>query len=263
MNSRYVFWFLLSPSQLLLLGLLAGALLLAIGRRGTGRVLTVLSATGVLVFGILPGSVFLARPLEARFPQPELPSEVTGIILLTGAEETVASEVSGTPQVGVQGQRYITALGLAARHPGARIVVSGGPIDERGKAPLGTQSGVARALLESLGLDGDRVWFEQQSRDTCDNAANTKSLLRPKAGEAWVVVTSAMHMPRTVACFRAAGWPEVIAQPAGYQAAPGLHGVGTLRIVSNLALLDLALHEWLGLAYYRWTGRTTQFYPSP
>jgi uncharacterized SAM-binding protein YcdF (DUF218 family) len=118
-------------------------------------------------------------------------------------------------------------------------------------------------LLAGLGLASDRITFEQQSRDTCDNAANTRALVQPKAGETWVVVSSAMHIPRVIACFRAAGWADIIAQPADYQAAPGLHGIGSFGIVGNLSLLDMAAHEWLGLVYYRWTGRTTQLYPAP
>jgi uncharacterized SAM-binding protein YcdF (DUF218 family) len=69
-------------------------------------------------------------------------------------------------------------------------------------------------------------------------------------------------MPRTIACFRAAGW-EVIPQPADYHVVLGGIDAGTFQIADNLALLDIALHEWVGLAYYRLTGRTQEFFPAP
>jgi len=78
-----------------------------------------------------------------------------------------------------------------------------------------------------------------------------------------VVVTSAMHMPRAIACFRAAGWARIIPQPDDYEAFPSWGNLGTVRIVSRLTLLDLAAHEWLGLAYYRLSGRTTELFPAP
>jgi uncharacterized SAM-binding protein YcdF (DUF218 family) len=66
-----------------------------------------------------------------------------------------------------------------------------------------------------------------------------------------------------MACFRAVGW-EVIPQPADYQAVVGLGwNRGSFQVADNLAILDLALHEWLGLAYYRLTGRTRTLFPAP
>ncbi len=38
---------------------------------------------------------------------------------------------------------------------------------------------------------------------------------------------------------------------------------GSFQIADNLVLLDLAMHEWIGLAYYRLTGRTREFFPAP
>ena len=262
MSFRYLLWFLLSPSQLILGGLLLGALLLAAGRLRAGRWLTVASGIGLLVFGLLPMATFLARPLETRFPKPELPDRIDGIVLLSGSERPVASQAYAEPQVGLHGGRFITTLRIAASHPEARIVYSGGPRQEPGKGVLETQTAVAAAILDGVGLDPSRVSFEEGSSDTCDNASNSFRFAGPSADEAWVVVTSAIHMPRTVACFRATGW-EIIPYSADYQSDPPGWGAGNLRIVKNLALLDLAAHEWVGLVYYRLSGRTKEIFPAP
>lgn len=263
MSARYLVWTLFSPSQLLLLTLVAGAVLLSLGRVWLGRWLAGAAILGLLTFGMLPGSAYLARPLQARFPQPALPERVTGIILLTGAELTDDSEAVGLPQLGRHGDRYVSALRLAAKYPDARIVVSGSPIGAHGRSVLGSQTGIARTILEQVGVDPRRIVVEQQSTDTCGNAANTKALIRPQPDENWVVVTSAMHMPRAIACFRAAGWAEIIPQPDDYEAFPSWGNLGTARMVSRLTLLDLAAHEWLGLVYYRLSGRTTELFPAP
>lgn len=258
-----VLWSLASPSQLLLFALVAGALLLAAGWMKAGRWLAGLAIVGVLAFGVLPGAAWIARPLQLRFPQPVLPERLAGIILLTGAELTDDSEAFGLPQLGRHGDRYVATLRLAARYPEARVVVSGSRIGAGGRTVLGSQTGVARTILLDVGLDPARIVIEQDSTDTCENAANARALVRPAPGEHWVVVTSAMHMPRTIACFRAAGWPDVIPQPDDYEALPSFANVGQVRIVSRLTLLDLAAHEWLGLAWYRLTGRTAELFPAP
>lgn len=263
MTLRYLLWTLAGPSQLLLIALASGAVFLWIGWRRTGRWLAGLGLAGLVAFGVLPTAAYLAAPLERRFPQPDLPLHVDGIVLLAGAERTGLSQYAGTPQIGQHSLRYLATLELARRYPDAAVVYSGGPFVEPGKGPLETQTAVAAALLARLGIERRRILFETASRDTCDNAAGTRALVRPRPGEHWVVVTSAMHLPRTVGCFRAAGWPDIVPQPADYQALPRFATAGAFRIVANLQLLDLAAHEWLGLAYYRITGRTRELFPGP
>lgn len=263
MSVRYQIWGLLSPSQLILLSLAIGAALLWSGRARLGRWLAGFGIAGLVAFGFLPGAVYLAVPLQLRFPQPELPARVTGIILLTGAEIADTSEAIGLPQLGRHGDRYVATLRLANRYPDARVIVSGGPLLGEGRSVLGSQTGVSRRILDDVGIPSRRVLVEQASTDTCKSAVNTKALVQPKPGEAWIVVTSAMHMPRTIACFRAAGWPEVIAQPDDYEALPESSSFFSYRVISRLMLLDLVAHEWAGLAYYRLTGRTEHWFPAP
>ena len=75
-------------------------------------------------------------------------------------------------------------------------------------------------------------------------------------------MTSAIPVPRTVAGFRAVGW-DVIFKSAGYRVVLGTRNLGSFRMTENLSLLDTALHEWLGLLYYRLTNRTQAFLPAP
>lgn len=259
--SRWLLWSLVSPSQVLLGAAILGALLLMARRDRPGRLLCVVSGVAILAFGLLPLSHRLVLPLETRFPQPRLPAQITGIVLLAGAERPSATERYREPQFNEHAGRYTTTLRLAARYPDARLVFTGGPPVDAATQRL-EQGGVARRLLETVGLDPARVTFEERSLDTCSSAANTRVLVQPKPGDTWVVVTSAIHVPRTVACFRAAGW-DVIAQPADYQVVAGPLGPGSFQIADNLALFDVAMHEWIGLLYYRLTGRTRDVFPAP
>jgi len=272
MSLRWFLWSLASPSQLLLALTMAGTLLVLVtgGRAGPpsrwarlGKTLTLTGGIGLLLFGLFPTSHYIARGLEGRFPVPELPSDVTGIILLSGSERPAASDAYGQPQLGGHASRYVATLLLAERYPQAKLVYSGGGRSEPGKGPLGTQSAVAAAILENIGLDPARLVFETESRDSCDHPRNVRALIQPQPGEHWIVVTSAMHMPRVVACFRAEGWPEVIPYPTDFKVVLGPWGSGTFQVADNLSLLDAAMHEWVGLVYYRLSGKTRELFPSP
>lgn len=258
---RWVLWSLFSPSQAIVLLLVLGGALLAAGRHRAGRWLCITGAAALLVFGVLPTSHRLVGLLEERFPAPVVPQRVTGILLLAGAERPYGTQVYGEPQLNRHASRHTTALRLAHRHPEARLVFVGGPFRDPATGRL-EQSGVARLLLSSTGIDPRRVTYETGATDTCDSAAHARARVAPVPGESWVLVTSASHLPRAVACFRAAGW-DVVPQGADHQATRGDWSVGTFRVAENLALLDVALHEWLGLAYYRATGRIDTLFPAP
>jgi uncharacterized SAM-binding protein YcdF (DUF218 family) len=258
---RWLLWSFLSPSQLLLACVVLGSAALVLGRRRAGKVLLGVGASGLFLFGFLPTASYVANPLETRFPQPDLPKQITGIVLLSGAERPTASVTYAEPQVSAHGGRYITMLRLATRFPTARIVFTGGPRTKPGRMAGETQTAVARQILSSIGIEAARLTFDERSTDTCANAFNTYALVKPKPGENWVVVTSAIHMPRAIACFRAAGWPAVIPQPADYGSVVGHWDSGSFQMARNLELLDVATHEWVGLAYYRLAGRTREFLP--
>ena len=90
----------------------------------------------------------------------------------------------------------------------------------------------------------------------------THALIRPKPGETWVLITSAMHMPRSVGVFRKAGW-KVLPYPVDYKT----DGTGEYRymvgIGSGLGSLSAAIKEWVGLFAYRALGHTDSLFPAP
>jgi uncharacterized SAM-binding protein YcdF (DUF218 family) len=244
-TANYLLWLFVKPSQLILLAALVSVVC---WRRPLGRRFGLATAGLVVLFGLVPTGTLLMRPLETRFDSPNV-TDVAGVIVLAGSERVTMSELHSEPQLSSMGNRLTTFLLLAVRHPQARLV-------HTGSAP---ESRVARSLILGAGIVPDRIRFEDQSRSTCDSARATRGLVEPQAGERWLLVTSAFHMPRAVACFRAVGW-EVVPYPTDFRRGPNpLH----FELVDNLADLDLAAHEWLGLVYYRLRGYTHELFPGP
>ena len=79
-----------------------------------------------------------------------------------------------------------------------------------------SEAETAKPLLVTLGVAEARLILETKSRDTHENAAFTRDLVKPKPGEIWILVTSASHMPRAVGAFRKAGW-TVLPYPVDYR----------------------------------------------
>jgi uncharacterized SAM-binding protein YcdF (DUF218 family) len=158
-------------------------------------------------------------------------------------------------------ERVTVAAELARRYPNLRIIFSGGTnalIFEKD-----AEAGFAVRQLEDLGVARERITAEEQSRNTIENAVFSRLLADPKPGERWLLITSASHMPRAIAVFRAAGF-AVEAYPVnwrtrGWRDAANLSG----SLADGLTITDAAAHEWAGLAIYRLTGRTSEFFPAP
>ena len=251
------------PTNLLIgLGVL-GVVLLATRFASWGRKLLVAAILLLAVCGFTPLGNLLLYPLESRFP-PWDPARGApdGIIVLGGAIQTDASEVHGETVFNASAGRMISAAELAHRYPNARILFSGGNAslvgdDSRKEADFVT------AMFEGLGISKDRLTLERLSRNTFENAEFSKALASPKAGERWLLVTSAFHMPRSVEIFRKAGF-AVEPYPTDWR----LAGRADLTrftpfSVDGLRHTDLALREWMGLLAYWITGKTSELFPGP
>jgi len=224
--------------------------------------LTLLSL-GMLGFGavcFLPVHFWILRPLEARFP-PIPVTHVDGIVVLGGAITAAVSSDRGVPTLNRDGDRLMEFAALARAWPEAKLVFAGGP-SASSPSHL-SEAASSRLLLEQLGVPAARILVDDRSLTTWGNAANALALARPKPGETWLLVTSASHMPRAMGAFRGAGWPPILPWPVAWRTTrtgwpPSLRSVG-----NKLAAIDLAAHEWMGLAGYWLEGRSSSLFPAP
>jgi len=253
--------FLLLPSNLLIICGVVGALLLLTRWRRLGVCLAGGSVVVMALVSLLPVGAFLLSMLESRFPMWDArQGPPDGIVVLGGAFDTELSRAYDTPVVASDAGRLIALAKLARDYPHARIVYTGG--DATLLANGEAETAFVPPLLDAVGVPRERVMLESRSRNTMENATLTKEMVQPKPGERWLLVTSAFHMPRAVGCFRRAGFP-VEAYPAHWYTPPNGELVFKRSVSSGLRLLDLAVHEWLGLIAYRVTGKTDALLPSP
>ncbi|MCO4054797.1 MAG: DUF218 domain-containing protein [Bosea sp.] len=254
-----IFWLVAAPTHLLVLVAALGILLLFTRFMRQGRLLALAGVAGLLIIGATPVGRMLTRPLEDRFPRPDVASGITGMIVLGGAIGTARGEVVFNEAA----TRMTASIELAHRFPGARIAFTGGSAALIGRADM-SEAEAARRFYLSQGIAAERLILEDKSRNTRQNAILLKPLLRQKPGERWLLVTSASHMPRSVGIFRKAGI-EVIPYPVDFTTSGTLRDfIGVNReFVDGLKRTDNAVREWVGLLAYRLVGYTDAILPSP
>jgi uncharacterized SAM-binding protein YcdF (DUF218 family) len=258
-----LFWLFAEPVNFILIVGVLGAIL-SFTRRAA-RLGRGLAAFAILLLGIAgfsPLGALLLQPLENRFPLPprDMPAP-TGIIVLGGAIDPDVTLARGVPTLLPAGARVLAGAALADRYPNARLVFTGGASDLVGKGQA--EAPAAKKLWESLGIPGDRITLEEDSRNTWENAVFTQAMLHPKPGETWLLVTSAWHMPRSVGIFRKVGF-KVTPYPVDYRTLGDSRDLFMPRmVIQDLMMLGNAIHEWVGLAAYHLTGKTDAWFPAP
>lgn len=255
-----ILWWLVSPASLLFTLLFLGIALACWQRtRLLGIRIGAAMAILFLVVGTLPVTEWVLRPLEEHVPQSPLPGHVDGIVVLGGSEQVIIAEARNRPELNNAADRLIEFVALARKYPQAQLVYTGGGI-HWGRATL-NEADIAARIFEMLGLEAGRVKFDNQSRNTAENAAFSKALAAPRPGETWIMITSAAHMPRALNAFNAVSWP-VLPHPVDYRtgASRGF-GLNSSPLGSWLTL-DGAVREWGGLVACRILGHTTTILPA-
>jgi uncharacterized SAM-binding protein YcdF (DUF218 family) len=257
-----IFWGIVQPGMLLLLLLVAAIGLSRTRFQRTAWGCVVAAALLIFVGGLLPLSTWMILPLEERFARPSLEGRpIDGIIILGGAEDSRVAAGRGVHAVNETAERLTEAAALARRFPEAKVIFTGGAIELVAMPTIGADA--AGIILRDLGVDPGRLTLERNARTTYENAVLVKDIADPKPGERWLLVTSAWHMPRSIAVFRKAGF-EVEAWPVDYRTAGDSDRWWTFRSpLEGLRRLEVTSREWLGLIAYRLTGRTDELLPSP
>jgi len=253
-------WIVLKPSNLMVLGLVLGVLLRRLGSRVWSRLIGGGALLALLTCAVLPVGPWLIGPLESRFPVPPALERVDGIVVLGGAIEPALSADRNALALNGNAERLVAFAALARHYPGAKLVFTGGSGDIA--HPEAREGDWVGPFLDAAGIPRARVAIERESRNTMENARFTKALVKPRPGEVWLLVTSARHMPRSVGVFRKEGW-AVVPYPVDYVTRRETGFSLGFNIAGGLAGVDAAAYEWIGLVYYRLTGRIDSWFPGP
>ena len=210
---------------------------------------------GMLVFGLLGFSAVpdaLLRSLESQYKAPNLMQSepYAGVIVLGGATGSPSVyKAHGQVPLGDAAERMTLPVGLMRKFPNFELIFSGG---EGRLLPTGTtEAELAKMFYEEQGADMKRVTLESKARNTRENARQVAALLGDRCKQPWLLVTSAWHMPRSMAEFEATGC-NVTAYPVDFNTAEESSWTD-YSMAGSLGAWQKALHEYLGMFVYRVT----------
>ena len=164
-------------------------------------------------------------------------------------------------EVSEEGDRVLYGAKLYREGKAPRVILSGGRVDWKGGGPA--EADDMAQLIETMGVPKTAILQDPTSLNTYENAVNVRQIMRTQGIRSILLVTSAMHMPRSLSIFKHLGI-NAIPAPTDFNAAERdwqeLQG-STAAIVLN-ALPDAdrlqqttrALKEYLGFMVYRLKG---------
>jgi uncharacterized SAM-binding protein YcdF (DUF218 family) len=256
-----VLGFFTTSGSLLMLVLLAGSALLWSRRWRLGRALLSIVVLGLAALIFLPVQPAITGMLENRFPQaPPLPDHIDGIIILGGMIRPGISRARGRPTLNDAAERLFEGAHLAHLHPEAEVLFTGGSPNPW--APEARESDFADKALIEMGVAPSRLLIDDQSRNTYENAIDSLALAPDHGKGTWILVTSALHMPRSVGVFRKAGW-HVIPWPCNYLTGGLPQWTNEDVAIQRLSYLSRTAHEMVGMIYYRLRGWSDRLFPGP
>ncbi len=241
--------FLLPPGIIILLLAIVGLASLT-RRHWRIGILNLLIATGLYSLSIVPVASYLTHGLEKEF---SFPPQIEGdvIVLLGGGSIQKVPDLTGTgtPSMLTMG-RIVTTARLYNRTK-LPIIVTGGKwfADDISEAAL------AARFLVDLGVPESAIIKEDKARDTAENTRFTADICREKGFSRPIVLTSAFHLKRAMILFNRQNL-EATPLPAYFLSTgdPTTNWPCLLPEASSLYLSSLALHEYLGIWYYRLVG---------
>jgi uncharacterized SAM-binding protein YcdF (DUF218 family) len=253
---RKIIMQLIFPPGGIIIFLLLICLLIVLNRKKIATCLFVFLIFVLFLLSSWLGEYILLRPLEdnynsfnsryhnnIRFSSPII------VVLGGGIIENSVSGQDGKTDIGEVTLARLYGAYNIYREIQCPILVSGGSVPgHSGNIPAAQ---VMHEVLINFGVPGDEIYQEGESRTTIENATYTIKQIKTYGHDVIILVTSAVHMRRSVEAFKN-DEVHVIPAPVNYlfeNTKPGI-----LNILPNEVSWDhnlRAIHEWIGLIFYK------------
>ena len=218
-------------------------------RRPVAAMWTFLVATGLTALvGWMPLSNAALRSLESKYPVPVGSlNPFVGLVVL-GGDIDVPRGMGGSKGFVLSdgGQRVTTSVALSRRYPHLLILFTAGETEP--SSVWNTSANPAQQFFDSMGVPSECVLYERAARTTYENAILSASVPGVDKTRPWLLVTSAYHMRRSMALFRAAGW-NVTPYPVGFRSSSQTQWT-EYSLARGALRWQFVLHEVLGLAAF-------------
>ena len=231
--------FLLPIPLCILISFLGLLLILLTKKQRAGKIMVVVGISILTLLSFDPISSALLAPLEHQYD---------AYLSKKPMEDEINENQYPVKYVVVLSRGLIEGIRIYRNNPGSKLIISCG--FESGPYPAAKRMA---EIIKVIGIDEDDIMIESESRDTKDQAHFIKLIVD---NDPFILVTSAFHMPRSMALFKKLGM-EPSPAPAVYLTGKkkGLNLSSFFPSTSALRKSELAFHEYLGILWAKLRGQ--------
>ena len=215
------------------------------GNRAAAGLYTFLALGVIYIPSTQFGVDIFLTPLEARYPAfapEELPNGDVIVVLGGGVE--AEGKFGRWGDLNEAGDRVLMGAELWQAKKAPHLIVSGG--STKGSS---SEASRMRDLMVRLGVSASAITLEEASFTTQGNAKQVTKLEGVR-NQHVLLVTSSLHMRRSVALFTAQGF-KVTAAPTDHRVHRYPHTIpGWMPTIEHLSSSTAAIHEWVGFWVY-------------
>lgn len=178
------------------------------------------------------------------------PAIKTAIVLGGGVYYDTETDVV---TYGGNADRYLGVLRPYHENRITKVLVSGGGANYL--AQNVKEGEMLKRLYMLCNVDSADILVEDRSLNTYQNALYSKPILESLGEEKFLLITSASHMPRAVACFEKQGI-NVVPHPVMKSVGKRRYEIDHLLVprIMNFHKWSALIHEWIGFASYKVRG---------
>ena len=218
-----------------------------------GLVVVVLALLWLTIWSLPPVADAVTLSLESRSSDSDVQyAPEADVILVFGGAMSPPTQLHPYADLNDAADRVWHAARLYRANKASTIILSGGRNDW-GESES-SQADIMAQFISELGVPSSALVLEERSSSTYENALFCAELMRERGSKRALIVTSALHMPRSLGVLKAAG-VDAIPVATDFRLRSSLGTV--LKWIPSAAALNrstLALHEWIGMGVYSWRG---------
>ena len=195
-----------------------------------------------------PTADILITSLEKQYPPFKLDNalglkKMPKLVVVLGAGHESNESIPVMSRIGYDSMyRLIEGIRIYRMIPGGKLLLSGGST-----YGLGSVAEDMAEIAKEIGVNEQDIIIESKSRDTKDEAQIISSMI---GDERFILVTSAAHMPRSMALFTKLGMNPIPASTRSLEERIFSRTTNPFFPSSmNLQKAEMAVHEYLGIIW--------------
>ena len=253
-----ILWLILNPFNIFIFITLLSILLYFIKLSRFSLIIFLINFVFITFISFLPIGSYLIYTIEKEYHSNINPPEkVDGILILGGATNPLLYNEYDQISLNDSSERLVESVFIIKKFDKAKVIFSGG--SGFLNRPGFDNAQVAKSFYKKIGIEIDKIIFEDNSRNTYENIIYSKKIANPKINENWLLITSASHMKRALLIADKNNW-DLIPYAVDFKNIKEFKLIPNLNLLSNLNSFQQGSHEWLGLVSYYLMGRTDKVF---